>query len=698
MLHDDSFITGLLIGDKRGYDRGYEEGGGGASQSRDTIEFGDGMTVDIWKVPHYFDAPNLENMETEFLERCFMSTLRSNYCCAILMANYGFANSFASMLDPRRDPAKDPEPGDYGRVWVRLNPSDDEAVLTSSSVTVSGAQAIAPWDGDMWFVVTPTFIGAIIKLRDYQLPVIWWAFTYAQGKDGGEWRPWVGTAGGSTTNSYNGTAGDLSKPATSVTENFDPNQLRINLSNGQAGQVDNLWEMRTTYGIRLDSGDVKVDPNFKSVGTSTRHKPTGRRLLYLAHTEQLGGGSYSPLIYNFKFVLLPRGVSGATWHGLMDKAFMESFWNGSNTIGEATVNYDQADINSENMSNSYYAGYNAGYEAGLAGGSGNPDDGSYDEGYQAGYQAGYTAGLAAAGDDDGYTLHPAADGATELHISIEAAALRAQQLCFCQTVAHGVSIDWGDGSATETVGGTGPVYPTHDYNSNGDYVIRLIPADGCELTLGGGTSKFITVFNGSGTAMGSASCGVVLKKALVGDRVPTVGNSAFHGCTNLEEAYVPDGTVGLGQYCFRQCGSLHRVRLPSSLTTLGGGCFDRCYGLGELSISAGVKAVGVNEFTYCQGLRKLSLPGAESIGASAFGTCYGLQRLDLPATLKTWAGNATVSCVNLKEIHVAASVPPTLNANLSMPSACVVYIPAGSLAAYSSANYWKNIAARLIEE
>lgn len=348
--------------------------------------------------------------------------------------------------------------------------------------------------------------------------------------------------------------------------------------------------------------------------------------------------------------------------------------------------------------NSYYAGYNAGYEAGLAGGGGDPDDGSYDEGYQAGYQAGYTAGLAAAGDDDGYTLHPAADGATELTISIEAAALRAIQLCFCQTVTKGVTINWGDGSAVETVSGTGAVYPTHNYNSNGDYVIRLIPAEGCELTLGGGTSKAITVFNGAGAATGSASSGVVLKKALVGDRVPTVGKCAFHGCTNLEEAYVPDGTVGLGQYCFRQCGSLHRVRLPSSLITLGGGCFDRCYGLGELSIPAGVKAIGVNEFTYCQGLRKLSLPGAESIGASAFSTCYGLQRLDFPDTLKTLAGNSPASCVNLKEVHIAATTPPTLNANPSIPSSCVVYIPAGSLAAYSAANYWKNIAARLIEE
>lgn len=701
MLHDDSFITGLLIGDKRGYDRGYEEGGGGTSQSRDTIEFGDGMTVDIWKVPHYFDAPNLPLLETEFRQKCFMASLRAGYCCAVLMSQYGFKATFSSVLDPRFDPTYEPQQSDWGKTWVYINPetsagSTTYEALASADVETDGGLAIEPWAGDMWFVVTATFIGCITKLKNYNLPVIWWAFVYAQNKDGGEWRPWYGEGIGTNTYSYSGLAGDLSSPPTHVEEKLDVKQLQVNLSTGALAQVDNFWVLRNTDGILLDAGNVKIDPNFASVGTSTKHQTTGRRLLYLAHTGYNGGGAY-PYIYVFDLILLPKSGGGAVWHGLIDRSILESFTNGTYDIPDAVVGYDAADISSENTPNSYYAGYNAGYEAGLAGGGGDPDDGSYDEGYQAGYQAGYAAGLAAGGDDDGYTLHPAPDGATELTISIEAVALRALQLCFCQTVSGGVSINWGDGSATETVSGTGAVYPTHNYNSNGEYVIRLLPAEGCEMTLGGGTAVAKTVFNdGTGVAAGR---GVVLKKAVVGDGVSTVGRYAFRNSWNLEEVYVSDGVEMLGQSCFQECPGLHRIRLPSTLTSLSlGSEFSGCYGISEINIPASVTAIGTNTFSNCQSLKKIGFTGITSISASALGTCRGLQRVDLPATLTTLAYNFAGSTINLREIHIAATTPPTLNGNLSIPSGCVVYIPAGSLATYSATNYWKNIAARLIEE
>lgn len=309
----------------------------------------------------------------------------------------------------------------------------------------------------------------------------------------------------------------------------------------------------------------------------------------------------------------------------------------------------------------------------------------------------YAAGQAAAGGGDGYTLGPAADGATELYVSIEAAALRAQRLCFCQTIANGVSVDWGDGSAVETVAGTGPVYPEHNYNSNGDYVIRLIPADGCTLTLGGGTSVAKTIFNdGTGVAAGR---GVVLRKAVVGKGITMVGRFAFRNSWALEEVYIQDGVEALGESCFQDCGGLHRIRLPSTLTSLANGAeLSRCYGLGEITIPTSVTAIGGNTFTSCYALKRVSFPAITKVEPYAVGTCRGLQRVDLPATLTTLSTNFANAAVNLREIHIAATTPPPLTGNLAIPSTCVVYIPAGSLAAYSSANYWKNIASRLVEE
>jgi hypothetical protein len=76
------------------------------------------------------------------------------------------------------------------------------------------------------------------------------------------------------------------------------------------------------------------------------------------------------------------------------------------------------------------------------------------------------------------------DGKTRLYIKIAAEGRMTVPLYFSQTVANSVVIDWGDGSATETIDGTGNVNPTHTYASIGDYVISLGVADGCTLGLG----------------------------------------------------------------------------------------------------------------------------------------------------------------------------------------------------------------------
>lgn len=702
MLHDNSFITGLLIGDKEGYTRGYQEGdeagydrgledGGGGSSARDTIEFGAGETVDIWKVPAYTEYPINGSSEDSGLNRSFWGLYRAQYCCAILEKMYGI---YATATLPDYNIITGTG---YTKHGVYLTDKTHWTTIVGAEYQCDskGGLAVRTWDENMWLIVSPSIICCVTKASgQFSVPAVMWGFVWGQGKESGEWRPWYGSGlSGEVTFAFNGTAGDLSNPATTIEDDVSANQPNVMIEGG-TGQVDNLWYIRNTKGIIRDDGSIKVVPNFKSVGTVTAHT-SGRKLLYLCHDGSLAGGSY-PAIYNYFFILLPKGVNKASWRGLLDKDILKdvSLLDG----GQWLSHFNEDEISSENTPNSYYAGYNAGYEAGLAGGGGGEPDGSYDEGYQAGYQAGYSAGLAASGDDDGYTLHPAPDGATELHVSIEAAQLRAQQLCFCQTVAHGVQVDWGDGSPVETVTGTGDVHPDHNYSSNGDYVIRLIPADGCDLTLGG-ASKSLTVFGDTGAASGSSGRGVVLKKALIGDRVPTVGRSAFHGCCNLEEAYVSDGTTELGTYCFRQCGSLHRIRLPSSLTTLGDACFDHCYGLGEIDVPAGVETISTLTFTYCQGLKRISLPGVTSIANATMTYCWGLQRVDLPATLTTLDYRAFSGTINLREIHIAATTPPTLNGNLSVGyNNYVVYIPAGSLAAYSTANRWSAIAAKLIEE
>lgn len=347
------------------------------------------------------------------------------------------------------------------------------------------------------------------------------------------------------------------------------------------------------------------------------------------------------------------------------------------------------DLNPESFATGMVVGANKGYQRGLAEGQA--------QGYDKGYEAGYKAGQTASGGGDG--LHPMEDGSTALCIAIEAAALRDMQLCFCQTVDNGVAVDWGDGSPVETFPGIDePVYPTHTYPSNGEYIINLLPADGCELMLGGGASVARTVFND--TTSTEAGCGVVLTKAIIGKNIPAIGRNAFYNCWHLDEVYVSDGVESLGQSCFRGCASLSRIRLPETLTGLADGYeFYNCYALSGISIPSKVEVVGQMIFGYCNALRAMSFENVTTLNNGVFQYCRGLQRVDLPETLTSIGSSVFSNTINLREIHIKAATPPTLTTTMALGySNCAIYIPKGSLEAYSAADYWSRLVAKFVEE
>ena len=84
--------------------------------------------------------------------------------------------------------------------------------------------------------------------------------------------------------------------------------------------------------------------------------------------------------------------------------------------------------------------------------------------------------------DIGATYIPT-DGKTHLKIRIDAEGRMDVPLYFSQTVTNGVTIDWGDGSSTQKLTGTGNINTTHTYSSVGDYDITLTVESGCVLGL-----------------------------------------------------------------------------------------------------------------------------------------------------------------------------------------------------------------------
>lgn len=175
------------------------------------------------------------------------------------------------------------------------------------------------------------------------------------------------------------------------------------------------------------------------------------------------------------------------------------------------------------------------------------------------------------------------DGATRLHIRIATIGRMTVPLYIGQTLANGVSIDWGDGSTTETLSGTGNVNTSHTYAEPGDYIISLMPDDGCTLSLGNGTSSYCVM--GQTGNNGIVYCNM-LQDVSIGKNVNSIGTSAFYKCYSLSSITIPDGVTSIGNYALNSCYSLASITIPNGVTYIGTNAFQSCSGIRYYDFSA----------------------------------------------------------------------------------------------------------------
>ena len=236
------------------------------------------------------------------------------------------------------------------------------------------------------------------------------------------------------------------------------------------------------------------------------------------------------------------------------------------------------------------------------------------------------------------------DGATRLHIRIATVGRMTVPLYIGQTVANGVSIDWGDGSTAETLSGTGKVNTSHTYAEPGDYIISLMPDDGCTLSFGSNSNAYCIM--GSAGDNGRVYCNM-LQEVYVGKNVTTIRGYAFQYCYSLSSITIPDGITYISSSAFAYCYSLASITIPNGVTSISGSAFQACYSLVSITIPNGVT----------------------SIGSSAFSDCYGMRYYDFSA---------------------CTSVPALSNTNAfnNIPSDCQMLIPAALYDEWSAATNW----------
>ena len=174
------------------------------------------------------------------------------------------------------------------------------------------------------------------------------------------------------------------------------------------------------------------------------------------------------------------------------------------------------------------------------------------------------------------------DGKTRLYIKIAAEGRMDVPLYFYQSVANGVTIDWGDGSATQTLDGTGNVNTTHTYASIGEYVISLEPVDGCELGFGNNSQNCCVI--GLTKDNEKVYCNM-LQKVELGKGVVGLRQRDFCNCFSLVSITIPNSVTSIGNYVFYCCYSLASIVIPNSVMSITSSLFEKCYGMKFIDFS-----------------------------------------------------------------------------------------------------------------
>ena len=202
------------------------------------------------------------------------------------------------------------------------------------------------------------------------------------------------------------------------------------------------------------------------------------------------------------------------------------------------------------------------------------------------------------------------------------------------------------------------------------------------------------------------------------DSIVRIYDSAFQDCKSLQSIYLGTSLEHIGMSAFYGCIQLQDISFPDSLRTLG--CraleyvpaFEKIKGavyLGHvlcgyngylpphtcLEVREGTTVIAERAFTEVHRLESVIFSNTvKNIGYCAFVECPDLKYIKLPKSLEH-IGDDAFSYTQVNEI-VAPWKKPLYIDGYPFPKSAVIYIPKGSMDAYSKSEYWKKY--KLIEK
>ena len=329
------------------------------------------------------------------------------------------------------------------------------------------------------------------------------------------------------------------------------------------------------------------------------------------------------------------------------------------------------------------------------------------------------------GKADWGQMYTTASGVTEIDVEFTDPNRKSPYMTLA--VNGTASIDWGDGSAAETVTGTSLTMrkntSQHVYPAVGKYTIKIAATTGSWGFYG--TSTYFLLYK-TGTANYNRVYSNCIQSVRIGAGCTSIGQYAFIYCCSLASVTIPNSVTSIGQYAFQYCYNLHGVTIPSGVTSIGQhafaydyalasitipssvtsieqNAFYYCFALASITIPSSVTSIGNSAFNYCYALTDITIPGTvTSIGSNAFYYCFALASITIPSLVTSIASKAFQYCYGLGSIHFKPTTPPTVDASdafSNLPTDCIIYVPTGTLSAYTSAtNYPSSSTYTYVEE
>ena len=264
-------------------------------------------------------------------------------------------------------------------------------------------------------------------------------------------------------------------------------------------------------------------------------------------------------------------------------------------------------------------------------------------------------------------MYKTSDGALRIYIRLEEGRL-SPVLGLCPDGTS--TVDWGDGSATETMTGSSTstlVYLGHTYTNAGDYVISVTPSAGSKIGFGQrDNSSTLLCKSQTDSATERRVYLDTIYKVEIPDGVTSIGVFVFCYCTSLSSVTIPDSVTSIGSYAFQNCFSLSSITIPDGAASIDGYVFSSCTSLSSVTIPDSVTSIGTYAFYSCAALVSTTIPDSViSIGASTFNNSYGLGFIKFVSTTPPEVTNS--------------------NAWTGVPTDCVIYVPDGYLEDYEDA-------------